>query len=87
MPRPKTITTPRTVIAPRIDSGILLQFDAAARARGVSRNEALEAAMRQWMNGKSIPLDRPKVDVVIPSVGANEPRPRGYDAISGAPIY
>lgn len=49
----KTYDPAKKMIATRIDRGLLMQFDATAKARKLHRTDAMEAAMRTWMNGRA----------------------------------
>lgn len=82
MARPKTKIEPRTVITPRIDTGILIQFDAMAKAKKLSRNDAIEISMRQWMNGggrATMPAKKPAL--------ADVRKVLGYHPVTNEPIY
>lgn len=79
----KTYDPAKKMIATRIDRGLLMQFDATAKARNLHRTDAMEAAMRTWMNGRA-EVVRIEATGSVPPPG---PRPIGYDAISGAPIF
>lgn len=90
----KTYDPAKKMIATRIDRGLLMQFDATAKARKLHRTDAMEAAMRTWMNGRAevqrveatgsvAPMEPGPIAHVPPP----SPRPIGYDAITGAPIF
>lgn len=88
----KTYDPAKQMIATRIDRGLLMQFDATAKARKLHRTDAMEAAMRTWMNGKAEVLQALGVGmkpsgIVFPEAPKSGIVPDGYDAITGAPIF
>lgn len=89
----KTYDPAKQMIATRIDRGLLMQFDATAKARKLHRTDAMEAAMRTWMNGKAEVVSsegqaRAGFGLVRRNPGIPvDKRPLGFDAISGEPIF
>lgn len=67
----------KTMIATRIDDGLLKQFDAWAAGLGLPRTKAMERAMRIAVNGRSEPA---------PKTAATR-RIMGYHPISNEPIF
>lgn len=59
----------RKMIATRLNEGLVLQFDATAKARGLARTEAMEAAMRAWMNGRVVAAPAAPIKAVDGLVG------------------
>lgn len=52
MRKPKPVKARREVLV-RMPSGLLDQLDATAKAKGITRTKALEAATRSWINGSA----------------------------------
>ena len=67
----------KTMIATRIDDGLLKQFDAWAAGLGLPRTTAMERAMRIAVNGRAEPA---------PKTAATR-RIMGYHPISNEPIF
>lgn len=92
MSKKKTYDPAKKMIATRIDRGLLMQFDATAKARKLHRTDAMEAAMRTWMNGKAEVSSEVSAGggfgLVRQNQGYREDRrPLGFDAITGDPIF